>query len=190
MKKNELPAKPGNKGLKIIAGFSLALAFLPGMWAGVREEKTAVQRVSMGVSEACVLNAEGNPGRLNVNIERLAGIQGPSDLMSEVYIQYSIIAARQQSRTLTARMEGPGSLPSGCSLTLEALPSGKKNEGIGAGRIVLSAIPQAILKDIGSCATGTAPTDGARLVFQFTGGEAARRAAGEGSRATVVLEFM
>gem|GEM_PF-2758378 len=172
-----------------LAAALIAAGFSWGKEATAGLEKTAVQRLSMSVRETCTLSVDGNPGKLTVKIGRAANGTTPETAVAEVQAQYTVIAARGRFRILTARLENPDSPPPGCLVTLQAVPAGKKNEGQSVGPVVLSGIPQAILTDIGTCATGTGPADGARLIFARAGGGTFDSGGDEGLRMTVILEL-
>jgi hypothetical protein len=153
---------------KKLVGVLLALILISGGWARASEKNMAIQTVAMRVPEICILNLNGNERKLNVNLADSSGESSQSENKNIIYIQYSCIVGRNKYRTLTVKIESSDLLPSGCSLKLQALPSGKKNEGMSTGQIILSVIPQALITGIGSCATGTDATDGALLIYSFS----------------------
>jgi hypothetical protein len=180
----------GKEKAKIIAGILSALTLISGMWARASEKDISVHSITMGVAETCALNVNGNPGRLTINIPAAATESSQNTIYGDAYVRYSTISARNKYRTLAASLETPDSLPPGCSLKLQAIPSGKKNEGVGTGQIVLSTIPQAIITGIGSCATGVGATDGARLILTLCLDNAVKLRLDERKTATIILTFM
>ena len=173
----------------IAIGFCTALAIVPVRAAGAATDHAAVQRIPMAVAEIGVLNVNGNNGKLFVNLCGSITERGKEIVLDGAYVQYSMIVPKDQRRVLTARLEGTGFLPPGCSLRLRAVASGGKNEGASLGPIVLTADPQAILYDIGSCATGSGGTDGTRLIFTLTGLQLEKTISGEMRTATIILAF-
>jgi len=149
--------------------------------AAAGHRPSAVQAVPMAVSEARVLNANGGREKVSVSFDKPALSSGGAEAVSERYVQYTLVLPKGETRTLTARLGDSAAYP----VTLRAVPSGKKNEGLSAGAILLSAEPQPVLSDLGSCATGVEATDGARLVFAV---EAAKLPAGA-APLTVILAF-
>jgi hypothetical protein len=152
--------------------------------ASAADRSTVIQAVAMGVAEAHVLNANGGADRVMVNFDRPNGAR---EINAECFIQYTLILAKGESRTLTARLSDPDALPASCPVKLQAIPSGKKNEGIGAGAVLLSAEPKAVLTDLGSCATGTDASGGTRLVFTIDAFKLPRFASGDGLKALAVI---
>lgn len=90
----------------------------------------------------------------------------PSD--SSCYLQYTSLVSSGQSRTLTAGWGGLDAAPSGCSLKIQATPSGGGGEGSGAGQKTVSSTAQIVISGISTCATGTGVTDGANLTYTLS----------------------
>lgn len=170
-------------------GLGVLMAIVPVIGAAGASERTAVQRIPMAVSEIGILNVNGNSEALTIRLRGAAKRPGEDAVLADVYVQYSMIVPRNQKRCLTARLEGVADIPPGCTLKLRAEPSGRKNEGVSQGSIVLTRDPQAILNDIGSCATGTGAADGARLVFTLAGLLAQKAIPGDFGTAKIILDF-
>jgi hypothetical protein len=175
---------PGPKGVlpHIFTAALIATAFTAA--AAAADRPTAVQAVAMGVAEAHVLNANGAADRVTVNFERPNGAR---EISAECFVQYTLILAKGERRTLTARLSDSKALPASCPVMLQAISSGKKNEGVGAGAVLLSAEPKAILTDLGSCATGIEAAAGTRLVFTIDAARLPRSASGDGQKALTVI---
>jgi hypothetical protein len=156
------------------AAVVLLVVFLAGTAFG---QATVAQNLAMTVARSVALNADGTPDRLMFDLDGLSASSGPSAARDERFIQYSLITAKDEHLSLTARLEDPDSLPSGLSVQILAVPSGKRHEGESLGTVILSDRPQAILTGLGSCATGTGPSDGTRLVITLAASGAARSAA-------------
>lgn len=165
------------------------LALISAGWVRASEKNVAIQTVTTRVAEMCILNVNGNQGKLIVNLADSNNESLQSEIKNSTYIQYSSIVGRNKYRTLTARMESSDAVPSGCLIKLHALPSGKKNEGISTGQIILSVTPQALITDIGSCATGTNATDGALLIYTLSVDNRANIILSERKPVVVILAF-
>ncbi len=140
----------------------------------------------MRVAEICIIDVIGNPGELVVYPPSIS-IKNPKDATdTSTYIQYSSTVSENQGRTLTARWGEIDSAPSGCLLKLQAIPSGRTHEGNSAGEIVLSAMDQILLTGIKSCATGTGPTNGAKLRYTLTVDDPTYLIPGEKKDVTVI----
>jgi hypothetical protein len=174
----------------IAIGGCTVLAIVPIMVAAAASDRTSIQRVPMTVSEIGILNINGNSGTLSINLRGAITGPGEETVVGGAYVQYSMIVPRHQKRVLTARLEGTGSIPPGCSLRLRAVPSGRKNEGVSQGSIVLTTDPLPILYDIGSCSTGIGATDGTRLIFTLAGPQPEKTISGEMRTATIILAFI
>lgn len=176
----------GEKILLIIISSCLILTFGNILWA----EDTATQTITMRISPICLLNVNKNPEPLIIVPVSYAGDIPADALESSSYLQYSSAVARGQTRSITAYWESSDSAPSGCTLMLQAFPSSGRNEGISTGEIALSSFPQVIIKDIGSCATGTGPQNGARLNYRLTVTDIENMVVGESKRATITFTLM
>ena len=173
-----------------ILGVLSVLTLISGAWVRASEIHVANQTVSMQVAEMCMLQVNGNQRRLIVNPAGLKSESLQGENKSGIHIQYSCLVGRNKYRTLSARLESSADVPSGCSLKLHALPSSKKNEGMSTGQIILSDIPQALITDIGSCATGTGATDGALLIYSFSFDHRADLSLNENKPAVIILTFV
>jgi hypothetical protein len=150
-------------------------------------EETVQQRIVMEVAEISVLAVSGDPGKLTV-IPPSSGGQGYQNAVdSSTSIQYSSTVRPNQYRALTVRWGMTGSAPAGCVLKLQAVSSGRLNEGNSTGEIILSLENQIILTGIGSCASGVGPDDGARLVYTLSVVDMTQLSPGESNSATVIL---
>lgn len=129
----------------------------------------------------------GSPSELLITN---AGSGGDNPLQAtddQSYIQYSSTVSPDTVRSMTVRWEENDAAPSGCALKLTAFPGQESNEGFSTGEIVLSSSPQTLLSNIGSCATGTGPSEGARLTFTLEVVDSSLLKAGE--RRTVNITF-
>jgi len=141
----------------------------------------------MTVAEVCVLSISGNPGELIVAPPQSGG-ELPLDAVDEnTFIRYSSTVAASQTRQITVKWGPSDSAPAGCLLNLKAQPSGKTNEGSGSGEITLSDAHQTLVSGIGSCATGTGGSDGARLIYRLAVDDEALLVQGETKTATVLF---
>jgi len=145
------------------------------------DRPTSVQSVPMGVDKVLVLNADGGD-RVTIDFERPTGAR---EARFECFVRYTLILGRGETRTLTARLLDANSLRTSWPVKVQAIPSGRTNEGVGVGEVPLSADARPVLTDLGSCATGSAATDGARLVFSI---DASKLPAGAAPM-TVALSF-
>jgi len=147
----------------------------------------ASHRIVMEVAEVCIVDVSGNPGLLRVVPPGNPESEGQNALDDSVYLHYTSTVSAQKRRTITVRWQETDSSPAGCFLMLEALPSGQKNEGMPAGRVILSREEQILITGIESCATGTGQTQGARLVYRLVIRAADHLVPGERLAATVVF---
>lgn len=144
----------------------LTIAMAGWVFADVQTD-SATATVTMQIDEIAVLNVTGNPGTLTIIAPGTGGAtpSNPSD--DSTYLQYTSTVP-SGVRQITAGWEASDTAPAGCSLKLEATPSGGTNEGSTAGQITVSSSQQAIITGIGSCATGTLGTDGAQLTYTLS----------------------
>lgn len=126
---------------------------------------TATQTVQMNVNDICVIDVTGNPGALTIAAPTTGGQTPPDDSDNTTYAQYTSVVSGATARTVTAAWGGSDAAPAGCSLALEVtvLTAGCGSRAVGG--ITVSSTPQNIITAIGSCATGTAGTDGGQLTY-------------------------
>lgn len=156
-------------------------------FGSVFAEDTATQKVVMQVAAVCLVHVTGHPQNLVVSPPDLGGAEPPSSSDDTTYIQYTSITPTGKTRLLTAKWDGSSSAPSGCSLKLNAVPASGPHQGVSAGEIILSSVPQALISNVGSCATGTGPVQGARLKYTLAVDDISLLKAGETRTATVIL---
>jgi hypothetical protein len=90
---------------------------------------------------------------------------------------------------MTAVWGASDAAPTGCSLKLQATPSGGLNQGSSAGQITLSSTAQDLITAIKSCATGNAAANGAQLTYTLSVNTVTSLVASESKMATVTLTF-
>jgi hypothetical protein len=147
----------------------------------------ATQTVTMRVTEASVLGVTGNPGVLTVTASGRGGDISPDATDNSTYAQYTSIASGAYARTLTAAW-GPGdSAPSGCRLRLEVTGLAAGWGSSVPGGIAVSTAAQSVITGIGSCATGTGSTDGARLTYTLRVNDAGLLDAADDRSVTITL---
>ena len=150
-------------------------------------EDTATQRLTLQVSDICLVNVTGSPSTLSVSASELGGEDPALSIDDTTFVQYTSIATQGKSRLLTARWEDSSSAPSGCSLKLRATPDLGPQQGHSSGDIILSSSPQSILSEIGSCVTGTGVSQGARLRYSLVIDDISLLQAGESKSVTIIL---
>ena len=151
--------------IKRKAGVYLLIPVMLLLFIGLSAEDTAEQTLSLRVSEICIVSVSGSPSELLITS---AGSGGESPLQAsdnQSYIQYSSTVSSDTIRSITVRWADNDAAPSGCILKLTAFPGNESYEGHSTGETVLSSSPQPLLSNIGSCATGTGPGEGARLNY-------------------------
>jgi hypothetical protein len=129
---------------------------------------TATQTFDLTVSEICLIDVTGNPASLTIVAPTTGGETPANPADSSTYAQYTSTVASGLTRKITANWGGTDSAPAGTSLKLLATPSGGTNEGSSAGQITVSSTAADVVTAIGSCATGTGATDGARLKYTLS----------------------
>ena len=126
----------------------------------------------------------------NITLTVLApatGGQAPANpTNSTCYLQYTSSLATGQTRTVTAAWGGADAAPAGCSLLLQASPTGGA-EGSTAGQKTISSIAQIMITGISRCATGTGATDGANLAYTLSIDTFTSLVAGESQSATLTF---
>jgi hypothetical protein len=143
----------------------LAVGLVIGLAGLAVAADTATQTVQMNVDEICVIDVTGNPAALVVAAPTTGGQTPPDDSDNTTYAQFTSVVAGSTARTLTAAWGGSDAAPAGCSLALEVTTLTASCGSRVVGGITLSSTPQNIITAIGSCATGTAGTDGGQLTY-------------------------
>ena len=169
----------------ILAGGVLGLCFVGLGFAAM----TAAQTVGMQVNSICVLAVTGNPGALVVSVPAVGGQTPANPSSNTTYAQYTSTVAGTTSRKMTAVWGASDAAPTGCSLKLQATPSGGLNQGSSAGQITLSSTAQDLITAIKSCATGNAAANGAQLTYTLSVNTVTSLVASESKMATVTLTF-
>lgn len=140
-------------------------------FAGVATaEDTGSQTFAAEIDDICVIDVTGNPSTLIIAAPATGGETPSNPADSSRYAQYTSVvdSASSVTRLITAKWGASDAAPAGTSLKLVATPSGGTNEGSAASEITVSSTPQNIVTGIGSCATGTGATDGARLKYTLS----------------------
>jgi len=155
--------------------------------ASINAEDKATQHLVLKVSEVCIVGISGNPGNMEMKNPDSPGIDPSPVKDSTSFIHYTSTVPPGGVRNLTARWGPDSSAPSGCSLNLNAIPSGRSNEGISQGEIILSHIPQTIVSAIGSCVTGLGYGTGTQLEYTLCVQDILEMKAGESKSVSVVF---
>ena len=149
---------------------------------------TATQTFNVDVNSIAVIDVTAPPVDLAITAPLTGGADPVSASDSTTYAQYTSTVS-SKTRKITAEISA-GSLPGGTTLNLEATGTPGTNEGtyVGGG-VDLTGVAGNIITGIGSCATGTAGTDGAQLTYtlSITGGVVTGLVADEGNPITVTL---
>ena len=165
----------------------LFLSFFQIHNTGFAQSKdSATQTVIMQVAEFSVLDITGSPSKLTVYHPGMGGLDPLSGSDDSTFARYTVIAQESRTRSISVNWGLSDSAPPGCSLWLEAFPSGRTNEGQGRS-LKLSSFPQTLIENIGSCATGIAASSGARLKYSLRVDDVTRLSSGSTSSAVIVL---
>jgi len=156
-----------------------------------RASATATQVVTMEVLPICAISVSGNPTKLVVAPPGVTAPGTASSSDSSTYVRYTAITPKGRVHAMTAHTDSPSPAPSGCSLRLEAIrvTGISCNAGTPTGQIVLNNTPKAIIQGIGSCATGTGPTDGAQLSYSLVVDDPSQLVPGEKKTAVITLSI-
>ena len=140
--------------------------------------------VTMTVDSIAVLSLTG--GNVTLTVEAPAqGGQTPSSVSSNTnYLQYTSTVPSAQARALTVAWGASDAAPGGCSLKIQATPTGG-SEGSTAGQVTITNSAQNVVTSVGSCATGTGGSDGAQLTYTLSVDDMSSLVAGESKQATV-----
>jgi hypothetical protein len=141
----------------------------------------------MQVAEFSVLGVSGSPSKLTVSPPGMGGLDPLSGRDDSTFAHYTVVVKQSRTRVITVNWSMGDSAPTGCSLWIEALPSGRTNEGQSAGEFRLSDLPQTLIRSIGSCATGTSAESGARLKYTLKVDDPAMMISGSSTTATILL---
>ena len=150
-------------------------------------EDTVTQQVTMQVSEICLINVSGIPQKLVITGSETGGLDPVQSSDESTFIQYTSTVGDGLYRTLSVLWGDMDSAPAGCSLKLQAVPSGGENEGASAGKLTLSSSPQTLITNIGSCTTGTGQSQGSRLIYNLVVDDPTQLKAGETNSVTITL---
>jgi hypothetical protein len=172
------------KSLKLIL---FRVASVMAVAALVEGAATSTQTVTMQVNAICVLGVTGNPSALTVSAPATGGQTPSSPSSNTTYAQYTSTVGASQTRRLTAAWGGSDAAPAGCSLKLQATPSGGTNQGTGTSQVTVSSTAQDIITGIRSCATGTGATSGAQLTYTLSVDTVTSLVAAETKSATITL---
>jgi hypothetical protein len=148
---------------------------------------TATQTVTMQVAAISVLGTTGNPAALVVSAPAVGGDTPANPTSNTTYAQYTSTVATGVTRRLTANWGGADAAPAGCSLLLTATPAALPNQGSTAGQITMSSTATNVVTGIGSCATGTGPTNGAQLTYVLAINSVTALVAGDNHTVTITL---
>ena len=143
--------------MAIVAALSMLFIAGPVMAAS----DTAGQTMDLNVNEIAVIDVTlvAVPP-LTITAPVTGGDDPVDDSDNSTYAQYTSVVGATVTRTITAEMSVAA--PAGTQLTLDAtVPAGK---GATAGEKTLNhTAAEIIVTAIGSCATGSGATDGAKL---------------------------
>lgn len=143
--------------------------------------------VHLNVEEIAVINI--NPGSeitLTVSAPETAGDIPADTVNNSNYIQYTSTVSEMATKKITAQLSG--AILAGCSLKLESEVGSGSNEGTSTGQVTLSSESASdIITGIGTCATGTSSTDGAKLIYTLTVDDISSLIAGEQKYRTVTF---
>ena len=140
------------------------------------DDPNGIGEVNITIPEVAILDLESTSGT-TVNLSINAGNESgtPFDLSqasdSSIWLNYSSVKGRASDakREIFACFTS-GQVPNGLQLRIQALQdAGKGNGVIGTPRneLTLSYTPRKIIKNIGSCYTGTGVGSGHRLVYSL-----------------------
>lgn len=147
----------------------------------------ATQTVAMQIAAISVLGTTGNPAALVVSAPAVGGDTPTNPTDNTTYAQYTSTVAAGTTRRLQANWGGLDAAPAGCSLLLTATPAALPNQGASAGQITIGAAATDIVTGIGSCATGTGPTNGAQLTYVLSIDSMTSLVAGDNHTVTITL---
>jgi hypothetical protein len=155
--------------------------------SSARAQTQGTSAVAITINSIAALKISG--GNISLIIQApVAGGQTPLDATDNTcYLQYTSAAPTGQSRQITAAWGGSDAAPAGCSLKLQATPSGGAGEGSGAGEITVSSTAQNVITGITRCATGTGSTNGAQLTYTLLVVTTTSLVAGESRSATIAF---
>lgn len=129
---------------------------------------TDTMTIHMSVDSIAALNV--NPGSditLTVSAPATAGDTPVGAANDANYLQYTSTVTATKTKIITAKLGA--AVLDGCSLKLQATVGSGSNEGTSAGQVTLSNESAFnIVTGIGTCATGTSSTDGAKLTYTLT----------------------
>jgi len=143
--------------------------------------------VHMSVEEIAIVNINpGNEVSLTITAPDTAG-DVPADIVNDLnYLQYTSTVSESATKKITAQLSG--AILVGCSLKLESTVGSGSNEGTSAGQVTLSSESASdIITGIGTCATGTSSTNGAKLTYTLTVDDISSLIAGEDKYRTVTF---
>lgn len=152
--------------------------------AGAAQD-TATQTVHMKVEKVAILRVSGDPGTLIVIPPATPGVSPVNSANDSTFIQFTSITGVKK-RKITVQWGQDNSAPSGCSLKVEASVPSKCGSAVHGG-IILTDSPQDLVVQIGSCATGTGPNEGVRLLYTLSVDDVSKLIAGEERTSTITL---
>ncbi len=150
-------------------------------------EDTATQQVTMNITEICLVRVTGNPQNLVISLALSGGIDQSKSSDDSSFVQYTSTVAEGRVRSLTIKWGESESPPSGCVLKLKAIPTSGPNQGFSTGEITMSAYPQTIISNIGSCVTGIGSGQGARLLYSLVVANTSLLQSGENKTVIITL---
>ena len=155
------------KKLKVILIIAIILT-LCNIGEVLAADVTDTMVVHLNVEEIAVIIV--NPGSdvtLTVSAPETAGDVPADTVNNSNYLQYTTTVAGSSTKKITAQLSA--AVLTGCSLKLASEVGSGSNEGTSAGQVTLSSVSAPdIITGIGTCATGTSSTDGAKLTYTLT----------------------
>ncbi len=151
-----------------------ALLALLASVAMAAESDTDTQLLTLDVSEIAVLDATAStPTTIALTVTAPTTGGAPvevTDANATSYAQYTSVVVSGQTRTISAALDAD-KIPAGLKLNLAATGvSGNEGTVVGAGVDFIATDYDGgdIITAIGSCETGTDPTDGAQLTYTLS----------------------
>ncbi|MFH1313923.1 MAG: hypothetical protein ABIJ00_11960, partial [Candidatus Eisenbacteria bacterium] len=145
------------------------------------------QTLNMNIPDICVLDVTSASISLDIVAPGSGGAAPGDDSDISSYAQYTSVVGSGTTRNLTAAWGGSDAAPAGCSLKLEVISLTAGCGSAVSGGITMSSSAQNIVASIGSCATGTGATDGARFAYTLSVDDATSLDASDDQSATITL---
>lgn len=131
---------------------------------------SATATIVLGVSEVSLIKTSSDVINLQLN-QQDAGMSVQTSVSdSTARMLISSVISTSQMRTLSAKITA-GTVPTGTHLSLSALQPNANfagGPGVFASATELDATDKPIISDIATCFSGTGPTDGYMLKFNYS----------------------